>query len=129
MAPRLVDPASGRRQLEYTEISVHQFIEFALLGLGAGAVYSTAAIGLVQVYRGSGVLNLAHGAIAFVSAVIYLMARTRWGWACLPAALGGILAAGVVGAGIEVLVMRRLRSASVLVRVVATLGVFAIVQS
>ena len=39
---------------------------FALLGLGLGALYSLASQGLMVIYRGSGVLNFAHGAIGMV---------------------------------------------------------------
>ena len=48
-------------------------IRFALLGLGAGAVYALAAQGMVLVYRGSGVLNFAHGAIGMVGAFCFYL--------------------------------------------------------
>ena len=40
-----------------------EVIRFALLGLATGAVYAVLAQGLVLVYRGSGLLNFAQGAI------------------------------------------------------------------
>jgi ABC-type branched-subunit amino acid transport system ATPase component/branched-subunit amino acid ABC-type transport system permease component len=39
-------------------------IAFALLGLGAGAVYAALSLGLVVTYKGTGVINFAAGAMA-----------------------------------------------------------------
>ncbi len=104
------------------------FLQFALLGLGAGGAYAIAGLGLTQVYRGSGVLNLAHGALAFVAAVLFVRANSEWGWAAGPSAAIAIGAATAIGLAVHVLVMHPLRNAANLVRVISTLGVFAIVQ-
>ena len=50
-------------------------LRFAILGLGAGAVYGVTALGVVLVYRGSGVLNFAHGAVGMVGAFFFYNAR------------------------------------------------------
>ena len=42
------------------------FLQFALLGFGVGALYALASQGLIIIYRGSGVLNFALGAIGMV---------------------------------------------------------------
>ena len=47
---------------------------FALLGLGAGAVIAGIAMSVVVTYRGSGIINLATGAVAMVAAYAF--------WAC-----------------------------------------------
>ena len=52
---------------------------FALLGLGAGSLYAIAAIGLVLVYRGSGVVNFAQGAMGMVGAYAYYEAHQLHG--------------------------------------------------
>ena len=51
------------------------WVRFAVLGLGAGACYGLAAQGIVLVYRGSGVLNFANGAIGMVGAFFFYNAR------------------------------------------------------
>ncbi|MBP1633009.1 MAG: putative branched chain amino acid transporter ATP-binding protein, partial [Acidobacteria bacterium] len=48
-----------------------EYLRFAIIGLGAGAVYALSAVGIVMVYRGSGVVNFAHGAIGMVGAFIF----------------------------------------------------------
>ena len=40
---------------------MEDIIKFAALGLGTGAVYALGAQGMVLIYRGSGVINFAHG--------------------------------------------------------------------
>lgn len=104
------------------------FLRFALLGLGSGGAYAIASLGLIQIYRGSGVLNLAHGAIAFVSAVTFMDTYTLHGWGFVPSAVVSVAAAAFVGLLVELLVMYPLRNAALLVRMIATLGVFAVVQ-
>jgi sulfate-transporting ATPase len=104
------------------------FLQFAVLGLGAGGAYAISGIGLTQIYRGSGVLNLAHGAMAFFSGVLFVWAYQRWHLPFAVAALIAVLAAALLGALVELLVMRNLRDAAPLVRIIATLGVLAILQ-
>ncbi|MZG17098.1 ATP-binding cassette domain-containing protein [Streptomyces sp. SID5914] len=105
-----------------------EFLRFALLGLGAGGAYAIAAVGLLQVYRGSGVLNLSHGATAYASAALFVQTYGQWEWPFLPAALASLLLAAVIGALTQLAVMRPLRNAPPLVRMTATLGIFAVLQ-
>lgn len=109
-------------------MTVTEFLQFALLGLGAGAAYAIAGIGMTQIYRGSGVLNLSHGAMALFSAVLFVWAHQRWHVPFVLAALLAVAAAALIGALVELLVMRRLRDAAPLVRIIATLGVMAVLQ-
>ena len=44
-----------------------QVLLFALLGLGTGALIAGIALGVVLTYRGSGIINLAIGAVAMVA--------------------------------------------------------------
>jgi sulfate-transporting ATPase len=108
---------------------VHDALRFALLGLGLGALYSLASQGLMVIYRGSGVLNFAHGAIGMVGAYVAWELRTKHHLPVPVAWGGGILACAALGALTHLLVMRRLRRASPLARIVATLGVLIVVQA
>jgi sulfate-transporting ATPase len=101
-----------------------ELLHFTLLGLAVGALYALTAQGLVLIYRGSGVVNLAQGALAMLGAFIYYQSIEARHW---PAAVAWVLAIGIpalVGALTHLLVMRRLRYASAIVRLVATLGIF-----
>lgn len=109
-------------------ITMEQGLTFLLLGLGSGAAYAIAGIGLVQIYRGSGVINFAHGGVAFLAAAVYAQFSTDWDWPWIPSFAIALLSAVGAGILIQLLVMRPLRNAAVLVRMVATVGVLAVIE-
>ena len=90
-------------------------LQFAVLGLGLGAVYALLGNGLVLIYRGSGVLNFAHGAFAMVGAYAFWQCHFVDGWAFAPAFAVAVIGTGILGALTHMLIMRRLRAASPLV--------------
>ncbi|MCU1503136.1 MAG: transporter related protein [Ilumatobacteraceae bacterium] len=106
-----------------------EIFRFALLGLGLGALYSLASQGLMVIYRGSGVLSFAHGAIGMVGAYVEWEVRTKHGQSFPVALIAGVLASAALGALTHLLVMRQLRRASPLARIVATLGVLILLQA
>jgi branched-subunit amino acid ABC-type transport system permease component len=108
---------------------MEQVINFALLGLGLGALYSLASQGLVLIYRGSGVLNFAHGAIGMVGAYLYWDLRDNHGYPYIVALIVGVGTSAVIGGLTHLALMKPLRRASPLARVVATLGVLVTLQS
>jgi len=105
-----------------------EVVQFALLGLGLGAIYALTGQGIVAIYQGSGVLNFAQGALALLGAWFYARMAVDWGWPRYAAMALAVLAISVLGAAVYVLVMRPLRTAAPLVRLIATLGLLAIVQ-
>jgi ABC-type branched-subunit amino acid transport system permease subunit len=50
---------------------VETYLQFLLLGIGAGVIYGTLGLGLVMTYRASGVINFAYGAIAAYSTYVF----------------------------------------------------------
>ncbi len=101
-----------------------EYLRFAIIGLGAGAVYALSAVGIVMVYRGSGVVNFAHGAIGMVGAYIFYNSASEEAGLPMAAALALALAFGAVtGAFIHLVAMRRLSGAPALIRLIATLAV------
>ena len=108
---------------------MQEVIRFALLGFGVGALYALASQGLIVIYRGSGVLNFALGAIGMAAAYLWWELATNHGWSYWTAFAAGVLFAALIGALTHVLIMRPLRTAAPLVRVIATLGVLISLQS
>jgi sulfate-transporting ATPase len=110
-----------------------------MLGLGAGALYALAAQGIVLIYRGSGVINFAQGALGMVGAYVFFELHYSGGGAGQPvptidqgfwfALVGGVLVSALLGLATYVLVMRPLRRASPLARLIATLGVLTTLTS
>ena len=134
-------------------IFVELYLQNLLTGLGDGAVIAGVALGLVLAYQGSGVLNFAHGAMMMYSTYIYDELRDTGDFvfpisflgvdrinilgtpekgelaSFWPAFLIALLMAAVLGLLIHLLVFRPLRGAPLLAKVVATVGVFILLQS
>jgi ABC-type branched-subunit amino acid transport system ATPase component/branched-subunit amino acid ABC-type transport system permease component len=108
---------------------MQEVIRFALLGLGLGALYSLASQGLVLIYRGSGVLNFAHGAIGTVGAYLEYEVTVSHGAPYWVGFIGGVATSAILGALTHLLIMRQMRRASPLARVVATLGVLITLEA
>lgn len=106
-----------------------QPLQFALLGLGAGAMYALLGQGLVLIYRGSGVLNLAHGSSAMVAAYLYNTLHIDHAWPVTAAVPASVAAAAVIGVLTDQLLLRRLRHTSQLARLIGVLGVLLVTQS
>ncbi|MER7279562.1 ATP-binding cassette domain-containing protein [Dactylosporangium sp. NPDC000244] len=100
-------------------------IRFAVLGLGAGAIYGLSALGIVLIYRGSGILNFSQGAVGMLGAYVFYLQRED-GMSTPVAALLAIGVGLAIGALVHHLVMRPLRDAPPVSRLIATLGVFAL---
>ncbi len=106
------------------------FLQFAFLGLGAGAAYAMLAQGIVLIYRGSGIVNFAHGALAMVASyVCFVTLRVDHGWPLVPSLMGGVLLAALVGYLFQFVALRRLQNAAPIVRLVSTLGLLVMLQA
>ncbi len=103
---------------------MNEFWKFFLLGLGSGAIYALVALGIVLVYRGSGVVNFAHGVFALTGAGVFTEVRGSLG--TVGAVVLGVAASAVASAVVSLVVMTPLRRSSPLVRIIATLGVLAL---
>lgn len=123
-----------------------QYFAFALIGLGVGSFYAALATGLVVTYRGTGVINFAAGAMAtwgvyvydelrrsgdFVLPVVAIPGRIDFGETVglVPAFGLGVASATAVGLVAHLAVFRPLRTAPVLAKVVATVGVMLVSQA
>ena len=94
-----------------------------LQGAPPGTVYALIAIGFVLAYKTSGVFNLAFGAQAYASAVIYFQATREWEWPILPAfVLAVVVVAPALGVLLEWLIFRHLRTAPAVAKLVVTIG-------
>jgi branched-subunit amino acid ABC-type transport system permease component len=118
---------------------------YGLLGLAAGAVYAAIAIGVILVHRGSGVVNLAQGAMAMFSAVVFVSLRNEGvlvlpvvgvpgridvggPWPLAPAFGAAVLVGVAIGAAAYLVVFRRLQDAPPVTRLVASVGLTIVLQ-
>ncbi len=115
---------------------------FLIVGLGAGAAYAAIAMALVTTYRGTGVINIAQGAMAMWAAFVYDALRRQGdlvlpvgrvhlgdGLATWPALGVGVVTAALLGLILHLVVFRPLRSAPPLAKVVASVGVAITLQA
>ena len=103
------------------------FLAFSILGLVIGAGYAVAASGLVLTYSTSRVFNVAHGAVAMVMAFLYWELHVRFrlaAWLAVLLVVG--VAAPLLGALAERLMMRHLANAPESTTLVVTVGLLVL---
>jgi branched-chain amino acid transport system permease protein len=112
---------------------MENWVLFALLGLGVGALIAGIAIAIVLVYRGSGVINLATGAMAMIGAFLYWGFYTRDDLGFHPplwlAFLMTMVCMAGVGIVVELVAFWPLRNASPLAKLAASLGVLLVAEA
>jgi branched-chain amino acid transport system permease protein len=111
---------------------ITDIVLFVLLGLGSGAVIAGLALAIVITYRGSGIINLATGALSMVAAYSVWALRADFfhitlpTWLAVAASIGVAMLVGVLS---ELLVFRPLRTSSPLAKLVASLGILLTLQA
>ena len=96
--------------------------ELAINGAFVGLMYALVALGIVLVYKTSGIANLAQGAIAMMGAYTTWAISAGLGapmWAAIPLALATMFAVGLL---IERLALRRMIGQPVIMVIMLTLG-------
>jgi len=104
-------------------------LSFTLIGIGTGALYAMVAQGLVLVYRGSGVVNFAQGALVMVGAYAYYDGEAVFHQSSAVSAIFAVLLTALLGALVQLLILRPMRRSSALARVIATLGILITLQA
>ena len=107
-------------------------ILFAALGLGAGALVASIALAVVLVYRGSGVINVAMGAIAMTGAYLFWSFRTGYFGFTLssaPAFVLTLVCMAGLGLLVELTIFRPLRNTAPLAKLAASLGLLLVLQA
>jgi branched-chain amino acid transport system permease protein len=101
---------------------VTEFLQLLFQGLSLGSTYALIALGFVVVYRASGVINFAQGAMLLAGAYTISWLATDVGVAFLPAVLASIALLALAGAGFQASVLRRVAGEPTFVLVMITIG-------
>src|SRR5271155_450210 len=105
-------------------------LQYVIAGLVLGGIYAIAAAGLVITYVSTGILNFSFGALAYFVARCYYFLNTQHHWPILASAVVSIVGVGPsLGALLYLLLFRRLRLSSSLVKIVTTLGLLVILPA
>lgn len=104
-------------------------VDYALVGLGLGAIAALSGVGLLITYRATGVFNVGHGAIAMLAAYLFWQLADAWSvpvWVAAPLVL--FVFAPAFGVLLERVVFRPLqrRFASPAEALVATIGILVL---
>jgi branched-chain amino acid transport system permease protein len=107
-------------------VAVDSFLAATIAGLSIGSLYAISATGMVVVYATTGTFNFAHGGIGVFSAFLYWEFVENANGLGLPNWLGLFLVvlvvAPLIGIVLDVVLMRRLRTAPMVVQLMVTVG-------
>ncbi len=106
---------------------MEEFAQQVVTGISIGSIYAILALAIVLIYRSTSVVNFAQGEMAMFTTFItwtFLLRMDYW-----PAFLLTVLVAFVLGAVLEIVVMRPVERAPHLNSIVVTLGLLAIFNS
>jgi branched-chain amino acid transport system permease protein len=117
-------------------------MQAVLLGAGSGSLIAALALGVVVTYRGSGVVNIATGAMAMYASYIFNALNSEGkllviGWkvslggsfAYIPALIVTLLVSAIWGALLYLFIFAPLRAASPIAKLVASVGLLLVLQS
>jgi sulfate-transporting ATPase len=105
---------------------VTKLIQTLIIGLEYGCVYALIAMGMVLVYRTTGVLNIAHGGVGVLAGFVAWDLNTLRGWPYFAAIATGIGVAISAGLLFERFVARKVPNPFLVT--VATLALFLLLQ-
>jgi branched-chain amino acid transport system permease protein len=104
-------------------ITFNSLLFWLIAGITYGSVYAVAATGLVVTYTTSGIFNFAQGAIGMFLAYVFWELQVDWGIQTLVALLLTVfVAAPIMGAIIERVLMRKMADAPLVAQIVTTVG-------
>lgn len=95
--------------------------ELVLAGVSVGSMYALVAIGFVVIYKASGILNFAHGSLVVLGAAIVSFTHDAVGF--FPAVVLALVGTAALALFVELVIIRRIRSTSVEVLTIATIGI------
>ncbi|MGZ6497029.1 MAG: branched-chain amino acid ABC transporter permease [Actinomycetota bacterium] len=97
-------------------------------GLFLGAIFALLGVGVVLIYKSSGVLNFAHGSMAMFSTYVYFQVDKTFSLPVIVSLLIAVAFGGALGAATYLGVFRRMRNAGLLAKVIGALAVAGFLQ-
>jgi len=107
---------------------MHAFGQYVIGGLPFGGIYALAALGLVLIFKTTGVVNFAFGAMATASTLILWSVLQHGGLPFAVAWIVAMAAAMGIGALCEMTLLRRVERSPVLIQIVLTLGLLLVIE-
>lgn len=107
------------------------FLQQVLNGITQGGTYALVAIGYTLIFGVLEIINMAHGEVFMIGAMVGYFLVMRLGWSLVPALLGGMVGAALMGALLEFTALRTLRRKGVsnLAPLISTIGLAMVLQN
>lgn len=107
------------------------FLQQILNGITQGGTYALVALGYTLIFGVLEIINMAHGDLFMVGAMIGWALVTLLGWGLVPALVGAMIGAALMGVVLEFGALRPLRrhGASNLAPLISTIGLGMVIQN
>jgi branched-chain amino acid transport system permease protein len=107
---------------------VKDFFQFLFAGIAVGSLYALIALGFVIIYKATGIINFAQGALALVGAYLTFNASKTWGLPFYASVLFALLACAGLGLLIERLILSRMVGQPVFAVIMITVGLSIVIE-
>ena len=107
---------------------MRDFLQLCFAGLSVGSLYALVALGFVIIFKATGVINFAQGALLLVGGYLAYNVHNTWGvpfYLSIPVAM---LLCGALGAVIERVILRRMVGQPVFAVIMVTIGLVFILD-
>ncbi len=104
------------------------FLQFLVAGVAVGTLYALVALGFVIIYKATGIINFAQGALALVGAYLTYNASQTWGLPFFAAVLIAVVACGLLGLLVERLILSRMVGQPVFAVIMITIGLSIVIE-
>ena len=102
-------------------MSFEQFLQYCLSGITVGSIYAIVAIGFNIIYNTTGIINFAQGEFLILGGMVAITLSSLM--PLLPAMLIAVGVTVIIGALVEIVFIRWLKSPNVLRLIVITIGI------
>lgn len=104
------------------------FLQFLVAGLAVGALYALVALGFVIIYKATGIINFALGALALLGAYLTYNISQTWGAPFFAAVLLAMAGCAAIGLLIERLVLSRMVGRPTFAVIMITIGLAIVIE-
>lgn len=107
------------------------FLQQLLNGITQGGTYALVALGYTLIFGVLEIINMAHGEVFMIGAMVGYAVVTKGGFGFLPGILGGMVGAALAGAVLEFTALRSLRKKGIsnLAPLISTIGLSMVLQN
>ena len=99
-----------------------EFLQIAFSGIAQGASYALVALGFVIIYKATGVINFAQGALVLAGGYFAYQFLDKWGLPFPLAVLLAMISCAILGLLIEATVLRRMVGQPIFALIMITVG-------